>query len=432
MSTPHGLPRVLLGVDGRGPLNLAGHEAIYGPLPSVAAERLFGAVERSGLRGRGGADFPVATKLRAVASGSRRPSAVVVNGSETEPASRKDVTLLTSVPHLVLDGAVLAARAVKAGLIVVKVDESNTEAISALRSAIPQRSSADLPIELVVGPDGYVTGEESAVINLLNGGAAKPVYVPPRPYEKGVRGRPTLVQNVESLAQLALVARHGPVWYRELGTAADPGTTLVTISGAVRDPGVYELAFGTPLAELLEAAGGAVEPLQAVLVGGYFGTWIEAGQAMHLRLAREQLRAAGAALGAGVVIALPASACGLHESARIARYLAQQSAGQCGPCSSGLPAIAGGLASLARGDAHPGTYERVLRWCDDVSGRGACHHPTGAVAFVRSSLRVFEHEIARHHAGKCGGRPVGLPLGRAAIAAQEPPRRGPMRLGAGR
>jgi NADH:ubiquinone oxidoreductase subunit F (NADH-binding) len=413
MRPPTGLPRLLTGVDGRGPLTLIEHEHMHGPLPNLASQRLIEMVERSGLRGRGGADFPTAVKLRAVAS-RRRAAAVVVNGSETEPASGKDTLLLSAVPHLVLDGAQLAAAAVGAEQVIVKVDEGNVDAIETVTNAITQRrrSGDRFPVELVVGPDGYVTGEESAVVQLLNRGVAKPTFVPPRPFEKGYRGRPTLIQNVETLAQIALIARHGPDWYRQLGTSADPGTALVTITGAVRAPGVYELAFGTPMTDLLAAAGDVSEPLQAVLVGGYFGTWVGAGRAMGLELAREQLRAAGTALGAGVIIALGENACGLHESARITRYLAGQSAGQCGPCVHGLAAIGDGMAALARGNASAGTRDAVLRWCSEVKGRGACHHPGGVARFVESSLGVFGHEIAKHRGGRCGRRPVGLPLPR--------------------
>jgi NADH:ubiquinone oxidoreductase subunit F (NADH-binding) len=234
--------------------------------------------------------------------------------------------------------------------------------------------------------------------------------VPPRPYERGYRGRPTLIQNPETLAQVALVARYGHDWYRELGTQADPGSALVTISGAVAAPGVYELAFGTPMTDLLAAAGGSTEPLQALLVGGYFGTWVESARAFKLRLAREDLRSVGCSLGSGVLIALGESACGLHESARVIEYLAEQSAGQCGPCVFGLRAIADSFSALADGVAHARERDRVLRWSAEVRGRGACHHPDGAVRFVHSALAVFGDEIDWHRRSHCNATPAGLPV----------------------
>jgi NADH:ubiquinone oxidoreductase subunit F (NADH-binding) len=196
------------------------------------------------------------------------------------------------------------------------------------------------------------------------------------------------------------VARFGSRWYRELGTVADPGSALVTINGAVRAPGVYELAFGTAMSDLLDAAGGAVEPLQALLVGGYFGTWMEASEAASLRLAREDLRSVGCSLGSGVLIALGESSCGLHESARVISYLAAQSAGQCGPCVYGLPAVADDLTRLARGQADPGLRTRLDRRLATIDGRGACRHPDGAVNLVRSALHVFAADVGAHLEGR--------------------------------
>jgi NADH:ubiquinone oxidoreductase subunit F (NADH-binding) len=415
-----GLPRLLAGLEpGGGAMTLAAHSRIHGPLPRIPAQQLIEEVERSGLRGRGGADFPTARKLRAVA-GRRRVGAVIVNGSETEPASAKDRLLLARLPHLVLDGAVLAAGAVGSSEVIVKIGENADDVAHALDGAVSVREHDPVRVGVVSGPEGYVTGEESAVVHYLNGGGAKPTFVPPRPFERGYRGRPTLIQNPETMAQLALVARFGSNWYRELGTVADPGSALVTITGAVQAPGVYELAFGTPMSDLLAAAGGPVEPLQALLVGGYFGTWVEASQAYGLRLAREDLRSVGCSLGSGVLIALGESACGLHESARVIGYLAQQSAGQCGPCVFGLRAIADAVGALAGGVAGPRERDRVLRWCSEIRGRGACHHPDGAVRFVESALRVFAEDIEWHRRGRCQAPPAGLPLGGAAV---QPPGR---------
>jgi NADH:ubiquinone oxidoreductase subunit F (NADH-binding) len=179
---------------------------------------------------------------------------------------------------------------------------------------------------------------------------------------------------------------------------------------------VYELAFGTPMSDLLAAAGGPSEPLQALLVGGYFGTWVDASAAVGLRLAREDLRSVGCSLGSGVLIALGDSACGLHESARVIAYLAEQSAGQCGPCVYGLRAIADAVSAMASGAAHPRERDRVLRWADEIRGRGACHHPDGAVRFVESALRVFAADLESHRRGRCQARPAGLPLGGTAVA----------------
>ncbi len=404
---PHGLPRLLTGLDGSGSaMSLEQHLAVHGTLPSIGREDLVAAVDASGLRGRGGADFPTARKLRTVAAGRRRPI-VVVNGSETEPGSQKDRLLLGRLPHLVLDGAEIAAGAVGARQVIVKVSDTMVSAAAALQQAIESRRRSSVELSVVSGPPGYVTGEESAVVNTLSGGPSIPTYTPPRIFERGLGGRPTLMQNPETLCQVALVARYGPHWYRELGTEVDPGSVLVTISGAVVAPGVYEMAFGTSMTDLLGAAGGPSEPLQALLVGGLFGTWVGADRIGELHLARTELKAVGCSLGAGVLFALPAGACGLHESARVVDYLAGQSAGQCGPCVHGLAAIADAFNAFADGVAAPDEREEILRWCGEITGRGACHHPDGATKFVRSALSLFGHQPG-HPQSRCGVPVAGL------------------------
>jgi NADH:ubiquinone oxidoreductase subunit F (NADH-binding) len=396
--------------------DLAGHLRRHGPLPGHGAEQILDAVERSGLTGRGGAAFPTGRKLRAVATGAgagagRRSArqagpVVVANGCEGEPASNKDKMLMTDAPHLVLDGIVLAARAVGAVRAHLCLHEDDEPAIRTVEHALAERRAAgmetvDLRIARV--PHRYVASEESALVRLLNGGPALPQFTPPRPFERGVAGRATLVNNVETLAHLALVVRHGPEWFRAAGTSGAPGTTLVTVGGAVAAPGVYEIPLGITGQELLALAGGPTESLQAVLAGGYFGAWLPTARALETRITPADLATAGAALGAGIFVALPAGSCGLAESARVARYLAGQSAGQCGPCINGLPALAMGLEALAlRGDRRAPDY--LARVTPYVAGRGGCHHPDGAVRLISSALAVFAADARTHLAyGPCAG-----------------------------
>jgi NADH:ubiquinone oxidoreductase subunit F (NADH-binding) len=246
----------------------------------------------------------------------------------------------------------------------------------------------------------------------LEGREPKPAFTPPRPFERGLRGRPTLVQNVETLAHVALVARHGSGWFRALGTPEEPGSALFTVSGAVGRPGVYEAAFGTPLRMLLEQAGGVGGAAGAFLLGGFFGSWIDPLTAQGVSMLDADLARAGAALGAGAVVVLPAAACGLDQSARVARYLAEESAGQCGPCVNGLAALAGALETLVAG--HGDSRLDARRWLGQVRGRGACRHPDGAARFVESSLQVFADEVELHLRGRCSGtRGEFIPTGRA-------------------
>jgi NADH:ubiquinone oxidoreductase subunit F (NADH-binding) len=405
------LPRLLAGMNSDGsPPSLAEHLERHGPplperRPRGWGEQLIALVEASGLRGRGGAGFPTGRKLRAVASQRRRP-VVVANGVEGEPVSGKDKLLLRSTPHLVLDGALIAAAAVGADEAVIAVQRSARQERDAVSAAIEERRGRlgdGVELRLVAAPDSFVAGEETALVQWVDGRPARPTFVPPRPFERGVGGRPTLVQNVETLAQLALVARYGAPWFRGLGSEEEPGSALVTLGGAVRSPGVFEIALGTTIGELVRSAGGLAEPVGAYLVGGYFGAWMRAQEAEQTPLLESALAGKGASLGARAIVALPESACGLIESVRVVRYLAQESAGQCGPCLNGLAAIAKALEQLARGrlDAHGA---RLGRWLAQVDGRGACRHPDGAVRFVRSALAVFGEEIERHaRQGRCGG-----------------------------
>jgi NADH:ubiquinone oxidoreductase subunit F (NADH-binding) len=412
VAPPRGLPRLILPGS---PLRLADHLGRYGPLPLRGGPELIAEVERSGLAGRGGAGFPAGRKLRAVAERAaggraRRSQAgavVVANGTESEPASAKDRMLLIRAPHLVLDGIAAAADAVGAARAYLSIHAGRDELALQLAAAIAERDQAGLdrvPVQVVTVPAGYVSSQETALVNLLNGGPGKPTFTPPRPFEKGAHGRPTLVTNVETLAHIALIARFGADWFREVGQAGTgaAGSALVTVSGAVRRPGVYEIALGLPLGDLLERAGGPSGPPQAVLAGGYFGGWLPYGQALGTGICDPALRRAGAVLGPGVLVLLPQSACGLAETAWIASYLAGQSARQCGPCFNGLPALAGALRQIAFGRPDG----RVLGWAEHlrvlVSGRGACHLPDGATSFVASALRVFDGEVRQHaSSGPC-------------------------------
>jgi NADH:ubiquinone oxidoreductase subunit F (NADH-binding) len=386
----------------------------YEPLPPLssrgARERLLAEIEASGLTGRGGAGFPAVTKLRAVAR--TRSPIVVANGTEGEPASSKDKVLLAADPHLVIDGAVTAARLVGAADIFLAAGRADRGGIAALERAVGDRNGIDgIGLHVVAAPDRFVAGEESALVNWLNGGPAKPTV--DRPFERGVSGRPTLVHNVETLANLALIARHGADWFRRRGTATEPGTALVTALGAVRRPGVGEIELGMKLREVLATFGGMTAIPQAFLVGGYFGTWLPAGDTLDLPFTNASLEPLGASLGARLLIVLPQDACGLVETARVVRYLQLQSAGQCGSCFFGLPAIATAFESLAFGAPDvTGALERLGQLVPQVEGRGACALPTGATRLVSSALRVFAREVNGHHAGRCCAphRPPVLPL----------------------
>ena len=379
------------------------HHARLGPLPSAYADDLITTLEASGLLGRGGAGFPVGRKWRSIA---RRPSGravVVANGAEGEPRSFKDRTLMALRPHLVLDGAALAAEAVDADEIILYVGREHAPAVMAMRAAMRERR-ADIrrPMRLVEAPVGYVAGEASAAVHGINAGDARPTTTPPRTSQVGVGGRPTLVQNVESLAAAALVARFGDAWYRSAGRLATPGTALITVTGPVSRSGVREIELGTTLGEVVTSAGGRREDLSAVVVGGYFGTWTTIADAWDLPLDPVVMSGHGLTFGCGMVGLLGAADCGVAATARIMGFMARESAGQCGPCVFGLGAVAEAMRRIAQGVGTDGDVDDLVRWAAIIPGRGACHHPDGAIGLLASAMDVFGPEIDRHvRTGRC-------------------------------
>lgn len=409
------LPRLLPKV----PEDLRAHLARFGPIPYRGRPgSLIEDVQASGLTGRGGAAFPTHRKLAIVAMGRGR-KVMVANGAESEPASRKDELLLRVAPNLVLDGLQLAAEAIGATEAHLYLHAGDRPEV---KRALNDRSATGLdqiPVTVTHAPPRFLAGQETALVNRLGGGPALPTFTPPRVTERGLRGEPTLVQNVETLAHLALIARYGPRWFRAVGTAAEPGSMLTTIYQPGTGTQVVETEIGAPLKALLTAAG--ADNANALLIGGYHGTWLPMARATNLTLDNEALGKQGGAVGAGVLAALPADRCGLTEAARITGYLAMESAGQCGPCLNGLPRIAAALAELAGRGHRRKTRADIERWATLVTGRGACHHPDGTVRFVRSALQVFAREIDVHARGHCSATNRGpfLPLPTGAPTSEE-------------
>ena len=377
--------------------HLAEHQQRLGALPPPSPA-LTDSIERSGLRGKGGAGFPVATKWRSVASQRAGVPVVLANGGEGEPLSQKDRMLMEQRPHLVIDGALLAAGAVGADEIVLYIGADHAGAVRAMHRAMGERLPGERArLRLVSAPVRYVSGEETAAIHFVNEGIALPTSIPPRPFERGIDGRPTLVQNVETLAHVALIGRFGSDWFRSLGAADAPGTTLVTVGGAVPQSVLIEIPQGIALAEAVNAAGGLTSDSDAVLLGGYFGAWVESATAWGLELDTELLRQRGYSLGCGVIAVLPSSRCGVVETARILAYLAHESARQCGPCTFGLRAISASASRIAGLTPSAGDLEHVQRWAGLLAGRGACRHPDGAAGLLASALRVFAGEYRLHY-----------------------------------
>jgi NADH:ubiquinone oxidoreductase subunit F (NADH-binding) len=365
-----GEPRLLAAPSGRPPV--------------LSRQQLLDCLDAVGLTGRGGAAFPLAVKIRSLRSGV--DPIVVVNATEGEPASAKDHALLGRAPQRVLDGAAVLAGALGASRVLVAVADPVLGL--ALHRAVKSRPDARL-FTLHRVPDRFISGEARALVRALSGGPALPPGRRVLPTEQGVNGSPTVLSNAETFAQLAVLATVGPVEYARIGTSAEPGTTLLTVTGAVARPGVLEVPLGTELAAVAAAVEAAAS--QAVVIGGYHGAWLEPDPS--LRLSRAGLATAGGTLGAGAVMFVGEHTCALAELARITHWLADQSAKQCGPCAFGLPALVADVRALAAGRADPAVADRHAAM---VTGRGACAHPDGAARFIRSGLAVLADEIRTH------------------------------------
>jgi NADH:ubiquinone oxidoreductase subunit F (NADH-binding) len=391
-----GQPRLFAGADRRDLTSYPNHLAEHGPLTTPTSAVLLALLDAARLTGRGGAAFPLAAKIRALRPRAR--PVVVVNGCEGEPSSAKDAALLSRVPHQVLDGAAVLAAAVDARRVFVAVTDPGVEV--AVRRALPGRPDRDR-FEVHRLPDRFVSGEARALIAGLNGDVAVPPGRRTLPTDHGVGGAPTVLSNAETFAQLAALVRLGPDQFARHGATprggfAEPGTVLLTVTGAVLRPGVVEVPYGVELSALAEVVG--AQPSQALVIGGYHGGWLRPDP--HLVLSKAGVAAAGGTLGAGAVMFVGDQTCGLSELARVAGWLADQSARSCGPCAFGLPALAEDVRALAAGRAGAAVAERHARM---VTGRGACGHPDGAARFVLTGLATLADEVRTHQSyGSCG------------------------------
>ncbi|MDJ0314181.1 NADH-ubiquinone oxidoreductase-F iron-sulfur binding region domain-containing protein [Arthrobacter sp. H35-D1] len=378
---------------------LAEHEQAFGPLSLAAIDAGFMSVlGESGLTGRGGAAFSSWRKVAATAQGRgaallpAKP-VVIANGAEGEPLSFKDKTLLAHAPHLVIDGLLIAGRAVSASLLYIYTTPA---AMPVVEAAVAERRDAR-KIKVVQAPETFISGEASAVVNSIATGVALPLDNRRRLSAAGLKGRPTLVLNVETLAHVALIARHGSGWFRAAGSERDPGTRLVSISGQGAGQ-VLEVEGDARLCDVLSSAGVDLSTVGAVLVGGYHGRWV---RDLECRLSPSGPGENVINPGAGVLHILPARDCGLEATARILDYLARASAKQCGPCMFGLPAMARVLSAIAYGDRNPRLVLELERLTKLVGGRGACHHPDGTARLVSSALEMFAEDMKAHLLGTC-------------------------------
>ena len=400
-ATAPGCPPRLLGEQPQTREDLAAYRARGGYRPLAAADELLSEVESSGLVGRGGAAFPLAVKLRTVRDNGRRAggTVVVANGEEGEPASIKDRWLLRKRPHLVLDGLRLAAAIVAAERAYVYV--SDPESARSVEAALAELGSEldGVMVELVTVQPGYVAGEETAAVQAINGGPAKPTDKPPRPFEAGVAERPTLVSNVETLANLPFLQSDGSAAFRSEGTPVSSGTFLATITGAGRPPVLYELPHGLPFTELLALHGVPPDRVRGALMGGYFAGLLDR-RVLDTSLDHETMRRCGSGLGCGAISVITDD-CPVAVAASVLAYFDRENAGQCGSCFNGTAAMAAAAGALRDGAATVEDVDRLRRWSVVLRGRGACATLDAATNIAASLLAQFPDEVARHLDAAC-------------------------------
>lgn len=383
----------------------------YPALPAQSAE-IRDLAEQAGLRGAGGAGFPTAVKLAAVA-GAAGPRVVVANGEEGEPSSVKDRWLQLYRPHLVLDGLRVAAAAVEAERAVVYV--SNTDCRKALEGALAERTDDGPAMEIVQVDAEYVAGEETAVVRAIEGDVAKPLPKPPRPFEKGVHGQPTLVSNVESLARLALAVR------ADIGAMA--GSTLLATILVAGDPMLVEVPGDFTLRELLQQHPGFDEStMTGVLVGGFAGG-IWGRDLLDAVVGHQSFRERGAIWGCGSIMVLGPEDCPLDAALDVALYLRDSSSGQCGACVRGTQIVGEQLEKMRLGTATEEDVERLVSRTASMPGRGNCGLPAADALLVDTLLRNFAAELSQHEASPCAAcaaRPAERQLGHTRYRVSPP------------
>jgi NADH-quinone oxidoreductase subunit F len=374
---------------------------------------VFEAVKDADLRGLGGSGFPVWRKWEAVAKEVPNPDKYLVcNGNEDEPGTFKDRLLLEETPHQVVEGALLAALATGINRVVFYINPEITRSLAALKAALAQWQDGELlqlasdalgkeiKLELVPGSSHYIGGEETAAMEWIEGrlsGGEKfpfPRGKPPYPAQRGIFGCPTLINNIETLAHIPAIVRHGADWFRNLGIGQSSGTKLYSLSGDVLHPGVYELPMGTTLRDLIFVHGGGLlsgKPLKAVFTGGPSNTLLTPDD-LDVNLDFESLRARGSSLGTGAMIVVSEGTGMVKRVAEYARFFAHSSCGQCPSCKTGTATVSRLLDRIDTGRGTTADLETLESLCRMLPGSGRCHLVNGVVQLLDSSFRHFRRE----------------------------------------
>ncbi len=363
-------------------------------------------VKDSGLRGRGGAGFPTGMKWGFIPQGDNKEHYLVVNADESEPGTCKDTPLLMANPHVLIEGCIIAAHAIRAKTAFIYIRGEVTHVVRRVNQAIEDAYKAGhlgkgIEIVLHVGAGAYICGEETALLDSLEGFRGQPRLRPPFPAIAGLYAMPTVVNNVESIASVPAIVLNGAEWYQSMGTEKSKGTTLYSLSGHVKNPGQFEAPLGITLRELLELAGGVREGhrLKFWTPGGS-STPIFTDAHLDIPLDYEGVAAAGSMLGTKALQIFDETTSIVRAVLRWTEFYKHESCGKCTPCREGTWWLVQILRDLDAGIGTEEDLNKLLDICDNIAGRSFCALADGAVAPIISSLKYFRQEYLDQLANK--------------------------------
>ena len=373
-------------------------------------------VSDAGLRGRGGAGFPTGKKWQFTREAPGEPRYLILNGGEDEPGSKKDRVLLENLPHLVIEGTALAAYAIGATKAYLYINANYAVAIKTITAALAEAKAAGywgenilgsdfaLDIEIVPAPHNYVAGEDTAVLEVIEGRKAWPRQKPPFPVTVGLYGKPTSVNNVETLANVPPIVLRGAQWYRKFGTAESSGTMIFSLDDDLNRPGVYELPFGTPLRYLIEECGGGLKSgkkIKAIMPAAPSSAYLPP-EKIDTPLDHNSMRDAGAALGCGVVRLVPEGTCIVEEVIKISEFFTAESCGQCPACRMETNTLTSLLKKVQAGQGGQPILEQFAKVLAFNKGKGFCNLIAMPGPPIESALKLFPGDFAAHlSTGKC-------------------------------
>jgi NADH-quinone oxidoreductase subunit F len=385
-----------------------GYQQLKRAVETLTGEQIIEEISASGLRGRGGAGFPTGRKASFLAPSE--PRYIVVNADESEPGTFKDRELILRNPHAVLEGILTMGFATRSAAAFLYIRGEYLTEYEVLRAALQQArergfvgqelygSGYKLEIVLHRGAGAYICGEETALLSSLNGERGQPTTKPPFPAVSGAFQRPTLLNNVETLATVPLILRIGAERYAQIGTEQSKGTRLLSLSGHVERPGNYELPMSATLRDLIEGCGGGVaesRSLKAIIPGGSSAP-VLGPEGLDVGLAIEALAAAGTMAGSGAVIVMDDRTCMVQIALRTAEFYHHESCGKCTPCREGAPWVVDTLRRVEEGIAHPDEVDLLLQLCDNVEGKCLCPLGDSLAMAVRAIVNMFREEFDEH------------------------------------